>query len=245
MKIFSAIFLLFILPFVARASDDPWLTFLKRELSPLVDGPGDVWAYSGKGGFIFLFEKDVLGDRRKEMFVNFSIRPDVWYVFTGEDGKKFLGEVVFPSLNFIFSRGEGTATIVSSYSADSYAEPPFDRFGKYVVEQIISETGVKKGYRKVGRDVSEDEFRMIAGGDVQGSEKYQWANPEIRAVTVFDFLTRSKPDWFKVDIDAVKIRNDYYFPDNSDLKIERIPGDFTPGAAAKSLNKLIGIDVQK
>lgn len=47
------------------AMDRSMYSALESEVKTLVGGPGDIWAYSGNGGYVFKFEKDVCGGPEK------------------------------------------------------------------------------------------------------------------------------------------------------------------------------------
>jgi hypothetical protein len=156
---------------------------LKNELKTLVDGAGDVWAYSGNGGYVFKFEKDVSGGAEKELFVNFSVRPDVWYIYTGGDERRLIGDIMFPSFDFIhIAKENGITRILRSYSADGYATHPFEPFGKYVLERVISDTGIESKIRKVGLDATESEFNDLRLGTQ--SAIITWAKPAVQVIAL-------------------------------------------------------------
>jgi len=213
---------------------------LEGELKALVDGAGDVWAYSGNGGYAFKFEKDVSGGPEEELFVNFSLRPNVWHVFSAGDNKTLLGQVEFPSFDFIHSKKEhGQTRILRSYSADSYAAPPFEPFGKYVLEQVITESGVDSKVRKVGVEATEREFNDLRLGTESTSVK--WANPALQAVMLKDLLLQPNEKWFDFDPDKAQVRNGYYRLPGDEPRISAFEGTFTPRVALKALNQSLGV----
>ena len=214
---------------------------LENELKPLVDGPGDVWAYSGSGGYIYKFEKDVCGSAEKEVFVNFSVRPNIWHIFTGGVNKIRLGEILFPSFDFKHTAKEnGMTQVLRSYSADSYATPPFEPFGKYVLEQIISESGVKSKVRQVGVDSTEGEFKNLeAEAD---SAKVTWAKPEIHATTLQKLLLEPDALWFDFDPNEAQERNGFWFPGDAP-RVSAHAVTFTPKVALESLKQKLAVPV--
>ncbi|MDK3160317.1 hypothetical protein QPK87_27715 [Kamptonema cortianum] len=212
---------------------------LEKELETLVDGAGDVWAYSGNGGYAFKFEKDVSGGPEKELFVNFSIRPNVWHVFAGESNT-LLGEVEFASFDFMHATKEGGQTrVLRSYSADSYAEPPFEPFGNYVLEQTITESGIESKVRKVGVDATESEFSELRLGTE--SEKINWAKPAVQAIALKDLLIEPDASWFEFDPDEAQVRNGYYRLPGDEARISGFESTFTPKVALKALNQKLGV----
>lgn len=211
---------------------------LENELKTLVNGAGDVWAYSGNGGYAFRFEKDVSGGPEKELFINFSVRPNVWRVFAGESNT-LLGEVEFASFDFIHSKKEGGQTrILRSYSADSYAEPPFEPFGNYVLEQIITESGIESKVRKVGVDATESEFSDLRLGNESGN--ITWAKPAVQAIALKDLLLEPDANWFDFDPDKAQVRNGYYRIPGDEARVSAFEGTFTPKVALEALNQKLG-----
>lgn len=213
---------------------------LENELETLVDGAGDVWAYSGNGGYVFKFEKDVVGGPEKELFVNFSVRPNVWHIFTSGDKRALIGEIMFPSFDFIHSKKEGGQTRkLRSYRADSYAEPPFEPFGNYVLEQIITESGIESKVRKVGVDATENEFNELRSGTE--SETISWAKPAVQAIALKDLLFEPNASWYEFNPDEAQVRNGYYWLPGDVARISAFASAFTPKVALEALNQKLGV----
>lgn len=213
---------------------------LQEELKTLIDGAGEIWAYSGNGGYILKFEKDVSGDSGKELFVNFSVRPNLWHVYTGNDEGKLIGAIEFPSVDFIHtSKEDGRTRILRSYSADSYAESPFEPFGNYVLEQIISNTDIKSKIRKVGVDATENEFNSLKLGMLPVG--LTWAKPTVQAITMGDLLLKQDIEWFEFNPDNAQVRNGYYRLPGDEDRIGEFEKTFTPKVALKILNQKLEI----
>ena len=213
---------------------------LKNEVTQLVDSAGDVWAYSGNGGYAFEFTKDVLGDNGKEKFVNFSLRPNVWYVFSSDKTPHHIGQIEFPSFDFIISaKNKGQTRIFRAYSADSYAKPPFEPFGKYVLEQVISQAGVQHQLRTVGKDATAEEFDSLKYRNF--ADGTAWAKPNLQATLLHDLLTKESSDWFKLDTSNIQLRNGYFRLPDDQKQISEFERTFTPKAALRLLNQKLNI----
>ncbi|RYD82244.1 MAG: hypothetical protein EOP84_09700 [Verrucomicrobiaceae bacterium] len=213
---------------------------LESELEALIDGAGDVWAYSGNGGYVFKFEKDVSGGPEPELFVNFSLRPEVWHVFTGGDNKVPIGKIMFPSFDFKQSAKEnGRTRILRAYSADSYASPPFEPFGNYILEEIITESGIASKIRKVGVDATVVEFNDLRRE--AGSETISWAKPSVQAITLRDLLLEPDANWSDFDPDETQVRNGYYRLPRDEAQISALESTFTPKVALEALNQKFGV----
>lgn len=213
---------------------------LENELETLVDGAGDVWAYSGNGGYVFKFEKDVVGGPEKELFVNFSVRPNVWHIFTGGDNRALIGEIMFPSFDFKHSKKEGGQTrVLRSYRADSYAEPPFEPFGNYVLEKHITDNGIESKVRKVGVDATENEFNELRSETE--SETISWAKPAVQAIALKDLLFEPDASWFEFNPDEAQVRNGYYRLPGDEARTSVFESTFTPKVALEALNQKLGV----
>lgn len=211
---------------------------LENELETLVDGAGDVWAYSGNGGYAFKFEKDVSGGPEKELFINFSVRPNVWRVFAGENNT-LLGDVGFASFDFIHSKKEGGQTrVLRSYSADSYAEAPFEPFGNYVFEKHITDNGIESKVRKVGVNATQSEFTDLRLETE--SENFSWAKPAVQAIALKDLLLEPDASWFEFNPDEAQVRNGYYRLPGDEARTSAFESTFTPKVALEALNQKLG-----
>jgi len=216
---------------------------LKGELDVLVNSAGDVWAYSGKGGYVFKFEKDVSGGPENEIFVNFSVRPNVWQVFAGGENKILLGEVEFASFDFIYSKKEnGQSRILRSYEADSYAVPPFEPFGKYVLAQIITESGIDSEILKVGVDTPKSKFDDLKFG--VESENISWASPDVQVITLESLLLESDASWFSFEPDEAYIKYGYYRLRGDEARFSAFESSFTPKVALEALNQKLSVTIR-
>lgn len=147
---------------------------------------------------------------------------------------------MFPYFDFKLSEKEnGRTRILRSYSANSYASPSFDPFGKYVIEKIITERGVDSKVRKVGVDATESEFKEL---NVEAeSETVKWAKPAIQAITLKDLLLEPDAGWFEFDPDEAQLRNGFYRIAGDAARFSAIERTFTPEIALKALNQKLGV----
>lgn len=187
------------------------ISALEQELQSLINGPGDVWAYSGAsgGGYVFKFEMDVLGDDGEpETFLNFSIRPNTWHVISAADGH-LIGEVVFPGFNFMYSRQDDSRfAILRAYKTDGYAQEPFAPFTQYILKQNITRQGVDATTKKVESATDELEYQILLDG--KESERIQWANPNLQSATLEQWLLDHTFAWNEVNENDLRQRNGYY-----------------------------------
>lgn len=206
------------------------LNQVRKEISSLENGAGDVWEYSGSGGYIFRFSQDVLGDAAPERFVNVSVRPNVWHVFTGSDPEKYVGDVEMNGSGFLLRRNGEAATLLDTYQVDALE--------KYVVEQKITSTGIQKSARKVGEEATEDEYQAVLNRQL--SSGTTWAAPKMEGILLHDLLNQPSPNWFDFDPDAAHVRNGYYRLSGDEAKVSTFERTFTPKVALEALNRKLG-----
>lgn len=203
---------------------------VKKEIVSLENGAGDVWDYSGSGGYVFQFSQDVLGDGAPESFVNVSVRPNVWHVFTGSDAKNYIGDVEISGSGFLLNRDGQSATLMDTYQANALE--------KYVIEQKITPTRIQKTALKVGEGATEKEYQTVL--DRQTSENTSWVTPKMEGILLYDLLNHSSPKWFEFDPDKAQVRNGYYRLPGDENRISSFESAFTPKVALEALNQKLG-----
>lgn len=211
---------------VGFALDAQVLDEIRKEVMSLEDGAGDVWDYSGSGGYIFRFKQDVLSDGASESFVNLSVRPNVWHVFTGSDSKNYIGDVTIGGSGFQLRRNDDSATIIRVYEDGA--------FEKYIIEQKITAIGIQKSARKVGEQATEEEYQAVLNRRL--SDGTEWVAPKMKGILLYDLLNQPSPDWFDFDPDKAQVRNGYYRLPGDEGKISAFQSTFTPKVALEALN---------
>lgn len=206
---------------------------VRKEIMPLEDGAGDVWDYSGSGGYVFRFSQDVLGDGASEHFVNVSVRPNVWHVFTGSDSKN-IGDIKMSGSGFLLRRDSQSATLLDTYQAGALE--------KYVIEQKITANGIQKSARKVGEGATEEEYQAILNR--QTSDNAAWVSPKMEGILLYDLLNQSLPKWFGFNPDKTQVRNGYYRLPGDEDRISGFENVFTPKVALEALNQALRIPQQ-
>lgn len=213
------------------AQDMQVLDQVKKEIMSLESGAGDVWDYSGSGGYVFRFSQDVLGDSTSEIFVNASVRPNVWHVFTGSDSKNYIGDIKISGSGFLLHRDDQSATLLDTYQADALE--------KYIIEQKITASGIQKSVRKVREDATEEEYQAILNR--QTSNNTVWVSPKMEGILLYDLLNQPSPKWFDFNPDKTQVRNGYYRLPGDEGRISEFENVFTPKAALEALNQALGI----
>lgn len=215
---------------IGFANESQVLDQVRKEIASLENGAGDVWDYSGSGGYIFRFTQDVLGDDSPDSFVNVSVRPNVWHVFTGNESRKYIGDVKMSGSGFLLRRDGQSTTLLDTYQVDALE--------KYVVEQKITSAGIQKSARKVGENATQEEYQAILSR--QESDDTSWVNPKMEGILLYDLLNQSSPDWFDFNPDEAQVRNGYYRLPRDDGRIGEFQNIFTPKVALKALNQALG-----
>ena len=212
------------------AQDTQVLNQIRNEIASLENGAGDVWEYSGSGGYVFRFSQDVLGDAAHESFVNVSVRPNVWHVFTGIDSKKYVGDVEMNGSGFLLRRNGDAATLLDTYQVDALE--------RYVVEQKITSAGILKAARKVGEEATENEYHAVLNRQL--SKGTTWVAPKMEGILLHDLLNQSSPNWFDFNPDEAQVRNGYYRIPGDEVRVSAFESIFTPKVALEALNQKLG-----
>lgn len=216
---------------IGLAQDRHVLYEVRKEVMLLENGAGDIWDYSGSGGYVFRFRQDVVGDGAAESFVNVSIRPNIWHVFTGSDSNNYVGDVTIAGSGFQLRRDSTSATIIRAYEAGA--------FEKYILEQTISSTGIQKSTRKVGAEATEKEYQAVLSR--QTPDNTTWVAPKMEGILLYDLLNQAPPKWFEFNPDKAQVRNGYYRLPGDEDTISRFKNAFTPEVALRMLNHKLGI----
>ena len=193
----------FSLPFfkVSVALED---AVYKKILDIVYNRSKEGWEYSGSGGYIFKFKLDVAGSDSPETFFNLSIENashySRWFVFIERNAgynTEYLGELHFPGFAFnLANKNQGISTLLKAYQTDSYAEPPFKPFGKYIVAQQISDQGIESHIREVGSDASEEEHRALIN-DSDNPEGVVLQIPNIEFISLQNLLLDEDSVWYE------------------------------------------------
>jgi hypothetical protein len=216
---------------ICFAQDEQVLNQVRKEIASLENGAGDVWEYSGSGGYVFRFSQDVLGDTAPESFVNVSVRPNVWHVFTGSEPKRYVGDVEVNGSGFLLHRNDEASTLLDTYQADALE--------RYVIEQKITSTGIQKAARKVGEDATQEEYEAVLNRQL--SDGTAWVTPKMEGILLHDLLNQPSPEWFEFDPDEAQVRNGYYRLPGDEARISEFESTFTPKVALKALNQKLGV----
>jgi hypothetical protein len=215
---------------VCFAQDMQVLNQVRKEIASLENGAGDVWDYSGGGGYVFRFSQDVLGHDSPDSFVNVSVRPNVWHVFTGNESKKYIGDVKMSGSGLLLRRDGQSTILLDTYQVDALE--------KYVVEQKITSAGIQKSARKVGEEATEEEYQAVLNRQL--SNGTTWVTPKMEGILLHDLLTQPSSNWFAFDPDAAQVRNGYYRLPGDEAKINTFESSFTPKVALEALNRKLG-----
>jgi hypothetical protein len=216
---------------ICFAQDAQVLDQVRKEVASLENGAGDVWEYSGGGGYIFRFSQDVLGDAAPESFVNVSVRPNVWHEFTGSEPKRYVGDAEVNGSGFLLHRNDEAATLLDTYQADALE--------RYVIEQKITSTGIQKAARKVGEDATQEEYEAVLNRQL--SDGTAWVTPKMEGILLHDLLNQPSPAWFEFDPDEAQVRNGYYRLPGDEARISTFENTFTPKVALEALNQKLGV----
>lgn len=211
------------------SADDQILDQIQKEVTSLQGAASDAWESSGGGGYVFRFSQDILGDNAAEDFINASIRPDAWHLFTGESPKRYLGTVRISGSGFLMRREGEITTLLDSYQAGVLE--------KFVIEQRISSSGIQKIARKVGENATEEEYQAVTNNTE--TTNTVWITPNVNGVLLYDFLSRPDAKWFRVNLDEAELRDGYYRIKGDDNRIKQFGASFTPQTALKLLNRKI------
>ena len=144
-------------------------------LDIIYDRSKEGWQYSGSGGYMFRFTLDVAGDKKPETMIRFSIETAPrWFLFSDSntDGnKKYLGELNLPGIGGmnISNKNQGISKLLETYETSfdvrvpyNFEATPFKPFEGYILEEEISEEGIKKHVRVVGKDATIKEFLALS-----------------------------------------------------------------------------------
>lgn len=225
------------------------------------------WQYSGSGGYMFRFTLDVAGDKKPETMVRFSIEDaPYWFLFSDsatDDNKKYQGVLMFSGIGGIniSNKNQGISKLLRTYRTFYYAGYPpyydkamFKPFEKYILEQEISEEGIKRHVRVVGKDATEEEYRALAR-DTDNPEGVIYLKPKFEYISLRNLLMDKDPEWLEFRVeewvhpdlrylhrqDAAKV---YEIRRTSDeARIKELIGNFTPELAIELLQSRIRASV--
>lgn len=159
-------------------------------------------------------------------------------MYTGDERKK-IGTVKIISFDFIRTpKVSGVSRILRSYGTDSYAEPPLEPFADYIIEQIVSSNGIQSRVRKVGVDVTEDEFNELRLRKFPADSF--WAEPSVQAILLREMLLERNASWVQFDPAEVQMRNGFYRLPDDERRISEFEGVFTPEIALEELTEIRG-----
>ena len=241
----------------------------EKLLDIIYDRSKEGWEYSGSGGYMFRFTLDVAGDKKPETMVRFSIEtPPRWFLFsdsdsTTDDNKKYLGELNLPGIGGIniSNKNQGISKLFGTYETSYYVgvpynfeATPFKPFGKYILEEEISEEGIKRHVRVVGKDATDEEYRALSTF-TDNPEGVTLLKPKIEYISLRNLLMDKDPEWLEfrfeewvhVDLyylrpqDAAKVSEIKMTSDEA--RIKELIGNFTPELAIELLQSRIRASV--
>lgn len=161
--------------------------------------PKEAWEYSYKGGYLFRFQIDVMGDDSPEVFLGSSLRSQTWAVF--DDHSRFLGEVRAGLGTLRVRRFGKNASLLDTYQ-QSASE-------KYINEYFIGPEGVENRSRQVETPADESESEFIASNEaIDGG--IETVTPDIEYIRLSDFIDRRNDEWKPLDVSDWMLTNGYF-----------------------------------
>lgn len=171
-----------------------------KYVSSVIQGlPKEAWEGSYRGGYLFRFQIDVMGDDTAEVFLGSSLRSQTWAVF--DDHSRFLGEVRAGLGTLRVRRSGGGTSLLDTYQ-QSASE-------KYINEFFIGPEGVENRSRQVESPADESEYEFIASNEAidRGIET---VNPDIEYIRLSDFIDRKNDEWKPLDVSDWMLTNGYF-----------------------------------
>ncbi len=235
----------------------------EKLLDIIYDRSKEGWEYSGSGGYMFRCTFDVAGDKNPETMVRFSIEtPPRWFLFsdsTTNDNKKYLGELNLPGIGGmnISNKNKGISKLFETYYTTFYVRvpynfdaTPFKPFEGYILEEEISEEGIKKYVRVVGKDATIKEFLALSRYK-DNPEGVIYLIPKTEFISLWNLLMDKDPEWLEFRFeewvsphghflhrqDAVKVNEVVMTSDEE--RIKELIGNFTPELAIEHLQSRI------
>lgn len=253
MKISTQIFLGFTLLFSPLVDGDTVRVLLGQSIK---SSAKEGWEYSASGGYIFEAKMDLIGDKKPENLVWFSV--DGYgsiHIFDSSMEQKYLGKIDRRLLGGAMVKEEERTTIFSVSEGDNYPSGGEEAFTKKVISTIISKEGVEKVERIVGvglGDVEDKQFNVLRNDSMklEGAVNF---TPQIRFASVRSYLNGEdnwkdfrQDEWVETDsylvhqddVDVVrKIKSS-----SEENEVRTLMGDFTKEKALQLLGSVANSD---
>ena len=194
----------------------------------------------------------------------FSIEtPPWWFLFSDsntDDNMEYLGKLYFSGINgmHISNKNQGISKLFRTYETSYYPgyQPYFDRtlfkpFERYILEVEISEEGVKKHVRVMGKDATIKEYRALSRFK-DNPEEVIYLKPKIEFISLRNLLMDKDPEWLEFrDEEWVHVDFMYYLrpqdvakvseikKTSDEARIKELMGNFTPELAIELLQSRI------
>lgn len=198
---------------------------LQRELK----SAGDIWAYSGSGGYLMQFDLDVTGDSQPEVFLSSSL--DMWrrsanwtanYKIRDEQYQAFGLEGAYSLQTFstqLWLEKSARGTAIVRWSSDRWGPDPLKW---YVSRYLFTPQGITYSREETTSETMEE---LVKGG------KIVEFRPKVYGILLVDFLRDPKAKWKLIDFERATPTYDDYFVAVEDAERVKGLGNFTPTLA--------------
>lgn len=214
----------------AQSIRNPYIEFIRPIIENEVGAAGDVWAYSGSGGYLFRFTLENT-DGSRELFLASSLRANnlsaVWAVYreSAVDGFTPYGETVH--LPMAELQIERTAQGISlwTWSSDQ---------GQYHISKqtLINGNVITESYEvPYIQFVDSEEEKLM--------KRLASFVPQIEAIRLSDFLRDPNASWTAVDVKNIK-SNEMGYVVIPELPLSKVDLQLTPEVALRELTVLQG-----